>query len=273
MINSSDLIRCSLVQFGEYNTTKFLYTRSDNTVLTNEEIDKIDIGQEEWKYQMPTGLKTWKFIDHTPDMRAKEQKIAFIAAFRSIEKLTKLRFDYIHDLNNLNFDTDITIEWKEDIETFDNKLTVLAHAYLYVPGSTKNGVMEFNDSVNSKYHFTPLGEPLEANLIDPNNYTPGQKDAISGNLIKLKTQPALHIGMHEIGHLLGLRHDLNETNAIMYPYVQKGYINGKVNKNAFTWQKSDVKRLEKYFGKSNILPSRLRRWQARRVMQSIYNRK
>ncbi len=263
----SDQLRCSLVQdHTKNNSINYTLSRLDGTIL-----DEIDIGQKAWPHQWPKTKKyfSWKFLDHTPDMRFMVQKTAFQTAFNSVEKLTKLKIDFQKDSTKK---TDITIQWREDIETFDNKLSVLAHAYLYYPNSTKNGVMEFNDSPQSKWYFTPLGWPVEAHLVNPTQHTKGEKDS-TGNLLLLNSQPTVQIAMHELGHILFGRHDLLHSDSLMAPFVKPGYIKGKINKKAFYWDSiTSIPRMHDAFGSSNILTRILARWRARRIREETYRR-
>lgn len=241
-------------------------SRLDGTIL-----DEVEIGQEPWPHHWPTHKKnfTWRFIDHTPDMRFKVQKATFQSAFNSVEKLTKLDIDFE---KNHNIKTDLTVEWLEDIESFDKKLSVLAHAYLFYPNSKRNGVMEFNDSPESNWYFTPLGWPVDAYLVDPVHYTRGQRDN-KGDLTKLASQPTVEIAMHELGHILFGRHDLLHPESLMAPFVKKGYINGKLNKKAFYWDDvSSIPRMIERFGSSNIIARHLARWRSRRIRESTYKR-
>lgn len=263
----SDQLRCSLVQENDHQKSiNYVLSRLDGTI-----IDEIDIGQEDWPHHWPKDKKffDWRFLDHTPDMRGKEQRVTFQEAFNSIQKLTSIDIDY---QPNENIKTDFTIEWLEDIETFGGKLGVLAHAYLFFPNSRKNGVIEFNDSPQSKWYFTPLGWPVEAYLVDPVNFYQGQKD-IRGGLIMRASQPALQIGMHEIGHSLFGRHDTIHKESMMYPYVKKGYIGNKIQKENFYWDNiTSIPRMQKLFGKSNILARHLARWRQRRTLDKLYKR-
>lgn len=263
----SDQIRCSLVQNHKLgDAIHYVLSRLDGTV-----VDELDIGQEDWPHKWPKSKKrfTWKFIDHTPDMRFKVQKAAFQNAFNSVEKLTKLDIDFE---KNSNIKTDITVEWLEDLEEFDNKVSVLAHAYLYHPNSKKNGVMEFNDSPESNWYFTPLGWPVEAYLVDNKNYKKGQKDK-NGNLVMLSSQPTVEISMHELGHILLGRHDVLHPESMMYPYVKPGYIGDKLNKEAFYWDNTtSIPRMTRHFGSSNIFSHHLARWRGRRIRESTYRR-
>ncbi len=261
----SDQIRCSLVQNEYGRSTKFIMSTMDG--------ESIDIGQDEYPYRYPNDKKnfTWKFIDYTPDIRIKSQLRSIQEAFNSVEQLTKLDIDYEKDSKKK---TDITVEWLEDIEKFDNKRSVLAHAYLYHPTSPWNGVMEFNDSSESRWHFTPLGWPVEAYKVDNLNYRKGQVNH-QGELIMLQTQPLVKIAMHELGHILGLRHDIINKSSLMYPSVSKSYdSNGKIIKDSFEWDNiTSVPRLTKSYGSSNIFIRHLNRWRSRRTRQSTYMRK
>ncbi len=265
---SSDQIRCSLIQdHTKNNSINYSLTRLDGTV-----VDEIDIGEKDWPYHWPKKKKyfTWKFLDHTPDMRFKVQRTAFQTAFNSVQKLTKLVIDYE---KNDQIKTDITVEWCEDIETFDEKLSVLAHGYLYYPNSKKNGVMEFNDSQESNWYFTPLGWPVEAYRVDPVSFTKGQSNPKTGKLIMLDSQPTVQIAMHELGHVLFGRHDLIHPDSLMAPFVKPGYIGGKVNSKAFFWDDvSSIPRMTKLFGSSNIITRTLARWRGRRIRESTYRR-
>jgi len=264
---SSDQLRCSLVQdSSKNNSINYILSRADGTLP-----DEIDIGQQDWPYRYPTDKKffNWKFIDHTPDVRNKVQLRGAQEAFNSVQKLTKLKIDYE---KNVNVKTDFTIEWLEDIQSFDNRLSVLAHAWLFFPNSKKNGVMEFNDSLESKWFFTPLGWPVPAYLVDPFNYNPGQTDA-NGNLIMLASQSTVKITMHELGHMLGLRHDVINPSSMMYPSISQSYIAGKIQKNSFNWDKvTSIPRLTESYGSSHILTRTLDRWRGRRTRESTYKR-
>jgi len=265
----SDQVRCSLVQENDkHNSINYVLS-----TLDGELVNEIDIGQAEWPHPWPETKKTfdWRFIDLTSDMRAKEQKTVFQIAFNSFQKLTKLKLDF---QKNTNIKTDCTIEWKEDIETFGGKLGVLAHAYLHAPSSKLNGVIEFNDSPQSKWHFTPLGWPVPAYLVDPVNFVKGQKDT-RGNLLMRASQPTLEIAMHEIFHSLVGRHDLkNPKLSLMGPYVKKGYIGDVLQKESFYWDKiSSIPRMQDRFGKSNILDRHLSRWRQRRIIRKLYERR
>ncbi len=263
----SDQLRCSLVQdHSKHESISYVLSRLDGTIP-----EEIEIGQEDWKYRYPKEKKffSWKFVDHTPDMKGIVQLRAMQEAFNSVQKITSLTIDF--EKNNRK-KTDITVEWVEKIETFDNKLSVLAHAYLFAPGSKKNGVMEFNDSPQSKWHFTALGWPVPAYFVDAINYVKGQKDKF-GNLVMLASQSVVKIGMHELGHIFGLSHDLINKLSMMYPSVSQSYIGGKIIKPTFYWDSvTSIPRFTESYGSSHIIPQHLYRWRGRRTRESTYTR-
>ena len=266
-IFGSDQLRCSLVQDNsKSDSINYVMSRADGTIL-----DEIDIGQEEWPHSYPKDKKffSWKFLDHTSDMRAKVQLRAMQEAFNSVQKITALTIDYQKDINKK---TDITIEWLEDIEAFDNGLFVLAHAWLVFPNSKKNGVIEFNDSPESKWYFTPLGWRVPAYLVDDKKFFKGQTDS-RGNLITRASQSSVKICMHEFGHIVGLRHDLINKTSMMYPSVSRSYTGNQIIKKSFYWDKvSSIPRLTERYGSSNILQRTLDRWRDRRTRESTYKR-
>lgn len=262
----SDQIKCSLFAsnvHSSYIDTAYEYSRLDGT--------PIDIGQEEWKYKYPKSQKRfdWKFLSHTPDMPSQiMQRVAFQQVFNSVERLTSLDIDY---QKNTNIKTDFTIAFLNDLSIFGDKKGVLAHAYFYFPNSKKNGVIEFNDSPQSNWYFTPLGWNVPGYLVDPKHFHEGQQDT-RGGLLMRASQPTVGIGMHELRHSFGGRHDLEDSTSLMHPYAQKGYIDGKLNKKAFQWTSKDIHWWETYYGKSHILSRHLNRWRALRVSESRYRR-
>ena len=274
---SSDQLVCKLVAdpldvdiSNRFNTnlkTKYLLEYADGTPA-----DLIDIGSDPWKYKMPLKDKwTWKFLSYSPDMPSQKlHRITFQEAFNSIEYIIPQKIDYEFDPTKK---TDYTIEFLEDISVFDHQLTVLAHAWLYAPNSSKSGVVQFNDSPESKWYFTPLGWPVEAYLVDGVNFKKGDRNK-DGSLVTRASQPALQIGMHEVRHATGERHDTVDPNSLMAPYVKRGwnYLKDEVIPESFQWTDKDIALLEEDFGKRNFLMRHLNRRRARRIYRGLYER-
>lgn len=96
----SDQLRCSLVQdHSKRNSINYVLSRADGTIP-----EDIEIGQDDWTHRYPKEKKffNWKFLDHTPDMKAKVQLRAIQEAFNSVQKITELTFDYEKDVNKKN---------------------------------------------------------------------------------------------------------------------------------------------------------------------------
>lgn len=264
-IFGSDQIKCSFVVDGH---SKFGYELSH---LDNEPVDEIDIGQVPWPHNWPEDKKyfSWNFIDHTPDMHASEQIKMAQVAYNSVEKICGLKIEYRPDLPR----ADLRTEWEEDIGTFGEK-QVLAHAFLVFPQSDRNGLIQWNDSLEAGHYFTPLGWDVPAHLVDPVNHYPGEVDA-DGKLVMKPTQPAVHIQMHEIGHNLIGRHDILNWESTMYPTAKRGYLNGRLRKETFWWDaKTSIPRFQSQFGFPPVWSwDRLARWRAYRTLRHIYERK
>jgi len=211
---------------------EFLLENFDGSgVREQEEDDDIDIGSEKWKYKYPKGSTlTWKLISDTDDFLHKRNLIrSFVICFRAIGLRCKLKFRRERDESR---ETDITIEFTHDMTVFDNRPSVLAQAYLYYPGSRFNGVQQWNDN----HFFTAYGDPVNAHRVDPTNYPD------PNTTVTLKSQPLIHIAMHETMHTLGFRHDLNERDAVLYPYVKD-----PSHPHAFIFHERDLWRLIKAY--------------------------
>lgn len=245
-------VKCTLLLENKNDPTnpKLEMQYEDGSPVSNNELPEVDIGRDRWPYKIPAQYNplTWKFINTSPDILAYHQRVAINVAFRTIGFLIPRRYRYIHDQTQNTF---FTQRFTHDLSVFNDRTTVLAHAYLYRPGSSMNGIIEWNDN----YFFTPYGDPLPAYLVDPANYTEGEKWT-NGDLKTLATQPFLEINMHEIKHAHGYWHDENSPESLMYPRVKPGYIrvtrNGvpehMINSGAFLWTADDIQRWHNGYG-------------------------
>ena len=238
-------VRCSLLTDGAYSLEM---ADSGDKLSKNEIEDLVDIGRDRWQYKWPAEKKTltWNFKSYTPDVKSRyQQQRTWSQIFRTMGFIIprKFKYDYFNDEK-----TDITIAHLMNPDAFSGA-TVLAHAYLFHPNGTKNGVIEFNDS---RYFLTPFGDSLPAYMVDHDNYTEGERWS-NGRLKTLATWSELHIGMHEGKHMMGYRHDMNSPESIMYPYAKKGTNqDGSVNRDAFIWTDDDIKRWEEGYGRRNF---------------------
>lgn len=254
-------VRCELIYTTKAGiTTQYKLTDLDGKVLPDNE--QIDIGQKKWPYHWSKEKKTltWGLVNFTEDIEKEywQQRI-WATVFRTFGWLTPRKYRFNPDFESADFR--IAHIMRSDVFSSTN---VLAHAYLYFNNSTKNGVIEFNDK---NHFFTPLGKPTSAYLVDRVNYPDPNTP------IMLRTQPLLQIGMHEVYHSHGARHDLVNPNSLMAPYVKPGYgRDDKVIKENFVWHSRDIQRLQEFEGK-RFFPIRwLNYFRLRRVKESEYYR-
>ena len=232
--------------------------------------NEIDIGQDPWAHKIPLSLSPliWKLENYTPDIPSMYwQRRAFVTMFRSIGLVIPMKYESARSNSQLAF---FNIRFTDDLDVFDGREGVLAHAYLYHPSNLAlyNGLMEWNDN----HMFTPFGETLPAWLVDPVNFTEDEKWA-SGDLKVLATQPLLEIGMHELKHNHGYRHNLLTKSSLMYPFVKKGVnssvsgdvITNTIIKESFQWTEGDLQRWEDGYGRRQLGLGRLNHMRARRV--------
>lgn len=248
-----DPVKCSLILDDpkKPQETHYEMEYESGDVVSANELDPVDIGRDAWPYKIPASTNpiTWKFVNRSNDILAYHQRKAINVAFRTIGWLIPRRYRYIHDQTRHTF---FTHRFTHNLSVFNDRVNILAQAYLFQPRSTKNGVIEWNDN----HFFTPFGDTLPAYLVDPDHFTEGERWA-SGDLKTLATQPFLEINMHEIKHGHGYYHDENSRESLMYPMVKPGYIRiigseetkWRVNSGAFIWTDDDIQRWQDGYGK------------------------
>lgn len=269
-----DPIKCSYILHDKLTPNKIpeidVRMEYENGDLVSEN-ELIDIGQDRWNHKIGLELSPlkWKLENYTPDiLDIYWQRRCFATMFRTIGLVIPMRYESVKSNHEEAF---FNIRFTDDLEVFGGRESVLAHAYLYnkQQSAKYNGLMEWNDN----HFFTPFGDTLPAHEVDPEHYTKGEKDN-NGRIKTLATQPLLEIGMHELKHNHGYRHNLLERSSIMYPYVKKGVTatiknNKVINQiipSSFQWTDSDLKRWEEGYGRrSNISAQWLNRLRARRV--------
>lgn len=266
---------------GQPNKIKSTLEYVNGDAVSANEIIPVDIGpQSEWGHYIPLNLSPlkWKIKNYTPDIPDRYwQRRCFAVMFRSVGLLIPMKYESVKSNNETAF---FNQEFTSDLSVFDDRPGVLAQAYLYHENNPPeiNGLMQWNDN----HYLTPFGDSLPAWMVDPVNYTEGEKFA-NGNIKTLDTQPMLEIGMHELDHNHGLVHDLNSPESLMYPYVKKGCdttVYGDVIENViiekhFQRTDDDIQRYENTYGRRKLAwwllyNMRSRRVRARRVPEVPY---
>jgi len=251
-------IRCALIHNPKFDAIEptFEFQTENGDPLSKNEL--IDIGRENWRYKYPAEktIFTWKFLNYTPDIADRYwQMRTFAAVFRTIGFIIPRKYWFVRNESK----SDFTIRFTDDIEVFGGRKMVIAHAYLFHPQGTKNGVTEWNDNM----FFTPFGDSLPAYLVDHVHYTEGEKWT-DGTLKMLGTQPLLHVGMHEFKHIHGYHHNELSERSILYPIAKRGYnSDDTINEDAFIWSDSDIQRWEQGYGRRFF--RRLNHFRARRL--------
>ena len=199
-------------------------------------MDEID----EWDHKWNESKITWKLESDTPDIEGKKSEIriinlAFLAWGKEMKNLKVRR------LRRSSADADLRINFvqKQNDDYLKDKNNVLAYAYFPNPHSSLAGDITFNDD----YIWHSHGGSVPAWKIDPENYDVHSKT-------KFKTYDLQHVATHEIGHALGLKHNPNCRECIMYPM----YSGIKNLHNAGGIH--DCTRIQDFYGKRS-LPSRL----------------
>jgi hypothetical protein len=238
---------------GKESKIKIELEHQDGSPLSPNETP--DIGQNEWPHAIPISSQplTWKLSNYTPDIPDSYwQRRCFATMFRSVALVIPQKFQFQRqDLTSF-----FNIEFTHDLEVFDGN------------NPKYNGLQQWNDN----HFFTPFGDSLPAWMVDSDNYTEGEKFA-NGNIKTLPTQPMLQIGMHELDHNMGFRHDLLDKSSLLYPFVKPGvtkYVNGDsvhnlINEENFKRTEKDLQRYEAKYGRRNIALRWFRHMRARRV--------
>jgi len=176
--------------------------------------DNIDDKIDEWPHSWPKGELSYRLNSYSDDTNKMYQTRAVTVALRAWRlRLKDLSF---RRERNPDVHVDINVEF-EDLDHFDGKKGVLAHAFYPGQGDI-SGDCHINDDWNWSAHakFQTLSRP-----------------------------PLTAILIHEFGHSLGLVHNNFEKDSIMYPSFNLGETKNKLNQ-------SDIDRIQSRYGKRKI---------------------
>ena len=200
-------------------------TSEKDSLKFSENIEGID----EWPHSWPDGEISYRLNNYTHDISHEDnQRRAVTVALRAWQlRIKNLRFRRERN-PDISVDFDISFE---DLLHFKNKISVLAHAYF--PGQGKvSGDCHIND---------------EWDWVTSTKYATHSKP------------PLVPILIHEFGHSLGLRHDPNYPESIMYPTFS---LKEKKNKLG----PRDVSRIQQRYGARTISQRIIDYFQRRRDM-------
>ncbi len=169
----------------------------------------------QWPHSWPDGEISYRLNNHTADIdKSKFQDRAVTVALRAWQ----LRISNLKFRRERNPDTPVDFDVSfEPLAHFDGKKGVLAHAYFLGQGNI-SGDCHINDEWNWTTHSA---------------------------LQNSSTPPLVPILIHEFGHSLGLRHDPDHRESIMYPSFS---LSQKKN----TLGPRDIVRIQERYGQRNI---------------------
>ncbi len=200
----------------------------DNSTLSFKD----SLEQREWHKFWPDGTVTYRLNNFSDDFSKKWQYRVITDALMFWQwRIKKIKFKRVRDPLA---QVDMNISWKPQ-SSFSSP-NVLAHAWY--PGQ---GVISGDVEINDKWDYRATVR--RATLANP---------------------PLLPIMIHEFGHSIGLTHDMNYPESIMYPSFDLG-------KKKTTLGPVDVSRIQKIYGARTRMQRIIDIWRKRAMSGSRYN--
>ena len=207
----------------------------------NGELEFSEEDQTHWNHKWEKPIVTYALQKDSVDIegRALEKRAVNIAMstwnFEIPLKLKSVRADQNPDIH-INFAQ----------EDDDKYLKGNVLAYAYYPSTSHSGKIVFNE----KFLWSINGNSINAHEAFPDLYAFGTKTTI-------KTYNMVHVLIHEIGHSLGLTHDVNNNQSVMwFQYNEQLHLNDY-----------DIQRITDKYGKRSWNPriyKAVKRWLSRR---------
>jgi hypothetical protein len=166
---------------------------------TNREF--VETLQQEWAHKWPNKVMYYDIKDSCRTLSDKQVKKAFNLAMTTWDLEIDIKFKSLWGNRDGITKANLKVEFKSSDEDdhFAAKPSVLAYAYFPGQGSV-SGKVVFNDD----YIWSMNGEPILAkDAIDKGWINP---ETPPGNMIR--TYNIITVLIHELGHSLGLRHDV-----------------------------------------------------------------
>lgn len=202
----------------------------DTNMLSEQEKDYGPIDEWKHKWTPADGKVTWAVVSKSDDPSIKNwEERAVAIALRTWGLRTKnIKFRKL-SINLDPYEADLVVKWDSPDTNQYLKDRPSTLAYAYFPGQ---GKISGDVTMNDKYIWTKDGKPISAHIADPTNYPDPYTN------IKFKTYNVVQVLCHEFGHSLGLRHNTECHDCMMYPYYN-GYV---------TLHSNDIKRIQSFYG-------------------------
>lgn len=169
---------------------------------------------EEWPYSWPDGEISYRLNNFTKDIDSEKLQLRAVTVALRVWQLRINKIKFRRERNpDVNVDFQVSFQPQEKFSSEG----VLAHAWFPGQGEV-SGDVEINDNWDWVTHsaLQDIGHP-----------------------------PIVPILIHEFGHSLGLRHDLTESDSIMYPSFNLGRKKNSLHQN-------DITRIQSRYGERTL---------------------